>query len=117
MIQGCANAFMLLGVFGRMAGLPSGGPLLHGIVVGALWHITSLWCLARLLGAWLGPRPSRRRVLAWLLLKFPALYLFAAVCLRHSAISIVGFGIGFTIVLVVAIGWFVARAQYLAHGC
>lgn len=93
-----------------------GGALLRGIIVGALWHLTSLWCLARLLSAWLGPQPSRRRVLTWLLLKFPALYVVAIMCLRQPSISIAGFGIGFTLVLIAAMGWFAARAMRLAHG-
>ena len=75
-----------------------------GIFAGGTWNMASLWCLARLLSAWLGPAASRRRVIGWLLVKFPLLYLVVFTLLRHPAVSLVGFGIGFTIVLVVALG-------------
>ncbi len=81
-----------------------------GIVAGILWNVASLWCLTRMLGAWLGPQPSRRRAIGWLLIKFPLLYLGAYVLLRH-AVSPIGFSIGFSLALIGALAWFVACAQ------
>lgn len=77
-----------------------------GVVAGGGWNIASLWCLTRLLSAWLGPERSRRRVLRWLLVKFPLLYALAILGLRTPGFSIVGFGIGFTVVLLVVVGRF-----------
>ena len=84
-----------------------------GILIGGAWNLSSLWCLGQLLGAWLGPTPSQRRAVGWLLVKFPALYLLAFGYLSRPAASVVGFGIGFTVVLAVATGWCVLRAQRL----
>ena len=81
-----------------------------GIVAGMAWNATSLWCLSKLLHAWLGPQPSRRRVLLWLAVKFPLLYGGVWVLLRTPEISMVGFGIGFSLVLVGAMVWLVRRA-------
>jgi hypothetical protein len=85
-----------------------------GILLGGAWNLASLWCLAHLLGAWLGRPPSRRRALGWLLLKFPLLYALAFAAFRCPSVSVVGFGIGFTVVLVMAIGWFVVSLQRVA---
>lgn len=82
-----------------------------GILAGGVWNLASLWCLTRLLAAWLGPNPSRRRAIAWLMLKFPLLYLVVFGVFHVPAISVVGFGIGFTIVLVVAVASLARRAQ------
>ena len=73
-----------------------------GIAAGGLWNMASLWCLMQLLDAWLGARPSRRRAILWLLVKFPLLYLVIVMALRWPSISLVGFGIGFTLVLALA---------------
>ena len=118
-----------------------------GVFAGAWWNAASLWCLARLLSAWLGPTPSRRRaiswphhpssaqradgdgeefnpapskwardrrVVGWLLIKFPLLYAIVFVVLRTPTMSVIGFGLGFSAVLVCAIGSFVLHAQPLA---
>ena len=85
-----------------------------GILSGGACNLVSLWCLAHLLGAWLGPQPSRRRVLGWFLLKFPLLYLFVFSLPRASYISLIGFGIGFTVVLIVAMGGFAFHTQRMA---
>ena len=99
------------------------GPAL-GILVGGLWNLLSLWCLIHLLNAWvvpppvlglreagrkpplpLGPRLRRgTQVGGWLLVKFPLLYALLFVSFRHQAVSLLGFGVGFTVVLVVALG-------------
>jgi hypothetical protein len=85
-------------------------PFVLGLAAGAAWNLASLWLLTRLLGAWLGPRPSTRRAIGWLLLKFPLLYLGAFVLLRHPSISVIGFGIGFTLVLAVAVAALALKA-------
>jgi hypothetical protein len=90
-----------------------GATMLAGVLVGAAWNFASLWCLARMLAAWLGPRASRRRALSWLLVKFPLLYLLGFVILRDRSVSIVGFGIGFTIVLAAALVALTVRTQRL----
>ena len=82
-----------------------------GVVTGGLWSLANLWCLERLLSAWLRPQPSRRRALGWVLVKFPLLYFIAFMLLRASFMSLVGFGIGFTVVLAVAIWRFTLRAR------
>ncbi len=85
-----------------------------GTLAGAAWNLASLWCLTRLLNAWLGPHPSRWQALGWLMVKFPLLYLALIALLRTPACSVVGFGIGFTIVLAVQLGRFVIQPQPLS---
>ena len=87
---------------------------LAGGIAGAVWNALNLWCLTRLLQAWLGPRPSRRLALGWLLAKFPLLYAAAWVCLSHPGSSAAGFGVGFTVVLIAAMAWFAFQAQRMA---
>ena len=82
-----------------------------GVIAGGFWNLANLWCLERLLSAWLRPQPARRRALGWVLVKFPLLYLVAFMLFRASFMSLVGFGIGFTVVLAVAIWWFAVRAR------
>ncbi len=82
------------------------------VLVGGMWNVASLWCLAHLLRAWLGPQPSQRRTIGWLLVKFPLLYVAVIALLRSPAMSAVGFGIGFTVVLLIAMAWF---ARTLHH--
>lgn len=86
-------------------------PMGVGVMAGGLWNAASLWCLAGLLSAWLGPHPSRRRTIGWLLLKFPLLYLVLLSLPGRVMISMVGFGVGFSLVLLIVLGWFIARAQ------
>ena len=88
------------------------GPAL-GIVGGGMWNLLNLWCLIRLLRAWLGSQRSSRRVLGWLLLKFPLLYGLLFVVFRHQTISLLGFGIGFTVVLLAALGVLAASAHQM----
>ena len=38
---------------------PSNVRVAVGVLAGGAWGAANLWCLSRLLGAWLGPRPSR----------------------------------------------------------
>ena len=87
-----------------LASLTGERRIAFGILVGGTWNLLSLWCLVHLLNAWLGPKRSSRRAIGWLLLKFPLLYALIVVAFGHRAISLLGFGIGFTVVLVVALG-------------
>ena len=84
-----------------------------GVLAGGGWNAASLWSLRRMLGAWLGPRPSWRRALGWLFVKFPCLYLLAFALLRLPTISAMGFGVGFTIVLLLGIVWGARQAMRL----
>ena len=93
------------------------GPMAaSGVLAGGLWNLASLWCLAQLLAAWLGARPSRRRAILWLSVKFPLLYLAAFTLLRQPGFSLVGFGVGFSIVLAVAVVALAANARQMVHG-
>ena len=89
-------------------------PLATGILAGGSWNLASLWCLAHLLNAWLGPQRSRRLALGWLILKFPLLYVLAFGFVRASIGSLVGFGVGFTLVLIVVVGGLAIRARPLS---
>lgn len=95
------------------------GPRAVGsVLAGGLWNLASLWCLTRLLGAWL-PRPTsgrRRVVLGWLALKGALLALLIGVILRAPWLSFIGFGIGFTIVLIVIVASFALHARQLVAG-
>ena len=81
------------------------------VLVGGAWNLASVWCLARLLGAWLGPQPSTRRAIAWLFMKGGLLAFLLFGILRSPAISVVGLCIGFTVALVVVVGNLARRAQ------
>ena len=85
-----------------------------GVGVGGIWNLASLWCLVQLLNAWLGQSPSKKRALGWLLVKFPCLYGLAFLLLWTRAVSPVGFGIGFTIVLLMMMGGMALRATSFA---
>lgn len=94
-------------------------PLLLGLFVGGGWGLASLACLGRLLDAWLRPRPSTRRVVGWLLVKFPLLYLVALLVLRGSPTYLFGFGLGFTLSLAAVIARLAWRGRpepMRAHG-
>ena len=99
-------------------------PLALGVLAGGLWNLANLYCLTRLLTAWLGPprpaghdgrggRRSTRRVVGWLLVKFIALYFLAFALLRLPGVSPVGFGVGFTVVLIGAVWLLALRARRL----
>ncbi len=88
-----------------------------GVLAGGLWNAASLWCLAGLLKAWMGPAPSQRRAIAWLLVKFPLLYAVAFAALRLPPVSLIGFGIGFTVTLaaVVVSLWRLAPRMHMGR--
>ena len=91
-----------------------------GVLVGGVWNLASLWCLVHLLTAWLGPHPSRRRAIGWLLLKVALLALLVFGMLRRPGLSIAGFCVGLSVVLVVVVGHFALHAQRIvvdrSHG-
>ena len=83
-----------------------------GMLAGGAWNLASFWCLARLLRAWLGhAQPSKRRVVGWVLLKFPLLYIAVFGLLRLPCIAPLGFGLGFTLVLAVMLLGFVQSSN------
>ena len=93
------------------------GPRMVGsILAGGLWNLASLWCLTRLLGAWLRPDPSRSRVGGWLALKGALLALLVGVVLRAPWLSFIGFGIGFTIMLIIVMASFALRSRRVIAG-
>lgn len=87
---------------------------LIGVAAGGAWNAANLWSLARLLQAWLISPRSLRRVIGWLVVKFPLLYVLAFLALRSAKISVIGFSIGFTVVLLAAVGHFLLRAARVA---
>ena len=104
-----SGAGAIIGVWDRAIAL--------GVVAGGIWNLASLWCLARLLQAWLGPQPSRRRAIGWVLLKFPLLYIVLFGVLSRPVVSPVGFGAGFSLMLLMMLGWWLARRRTLfTHG-
>ncbi|MBI4342495.1 MAG: hypothetical protein HY599_03920 [Candidatus Omnitrophica bacterium] len=92
-------------------------PSAAGLLAGAAWNFASVWTLSRLLNAWLSPQRSRRHVVGWLAAKLAVLYPLAALFLQTYPGTAVGFGIGFTVALLVVIGWYaLATQRSLAHG-
>ena len=110
------QAAIALAVCAALAQAGWGPMAAAGVLVGGLWNLASLWCLSQLLAAWLGPQPSRRRAIVWLCVKFPLLYLAAFALLRQPGLSLLGFGVGFSVVLVVAVAALAANARQLVHG-
>lgn len=93
------------------------GRLALGVLSGGLWNLASLWCLLRLLRAWLGRSSSRPwQVAGWLLMKFPLLYLLVFSMWRAPAIALIGFGVGFTIVLTAVVGALACETRPLMAG-
>ena len=93
--------------------------MLLGVVAGGLWNVLNLWCLTHLLRVWVGTNPSTRRALAWAAVKFPVLYGAAIALIRNPSVSIAGFCLGFTGVLLAAglRSLFIARrSEVLQHG-
>jgi hypothetical protein len=90
-----------------------------GIAAGGCWGLANLWCLARVLNAWLGAH-SRRRAITWLLVKLAVLYPVAIATLSADPRLSPGFGLGFGVALVVVIAgiaWNVRRAAAVSsHG-
>ena len=88
---------------------------------GGAWNLVNLWCLRCALNAWLCERPSYRRSLGWFVVKFPVWYAVAVGLLLVPGISVVGFGLGFIVVLTSALLFGVITSQRalpapLSHG-
>ncbi len=77
-----------------------------GIIVGGAWNLASLWCLTRMLQAWIGPQPSQRRAIIWLLMKFPLLYAAIFFIFQTKIVSFSSFSVGFTLVLLITLACF-----------
>jgi len=74
------------------------------ILAGGLWNVANVWCLARALGVWLNPHPApRRQQIGWFIVKFPLLYAAVFGLVQCPGISLVGFGIGFLVVIIAAV--------------
>ena len=101
---------MGLAVSVALVALVSGASAAVGVLTGGLWNLLSLWALTQLLSVWLGPDRSNRKVVAWVLIKFPLLYVLAFALLQVRFISSVGFAAGFSIVLIIAIATFAVNA-------
>ena len=95
-----------------------------GIAAGGLWNLASLWCLMRLLRAWVsapsaGGQPNRRAI-GWLIVKLAGLYPLAVLFLANPSNSRIGFGVGFTLVLTAGLTVVLLRTQRTtlarAHG-
>lgn len=106
-----AAAALILPVLGAWFWGPRVG---FGVFAGGIWNLANFWCLTRLLSAWLGPQQSRRRVIGWLLVKCPLLYGAAFALLSHPAVSVIGFSIGFTVVLVSVMIFVALRIRQIA---
>ncbi len=95
-------------------------PMAAGLCAGATWNLVNLTCLAGLLHACITPQSSKRWAIAWFVVKFPLLYAIGYQVLRRPDISILGFGIGFTLMLLLVLGWFTFQIPYLlpvrSHG-
>jgi hypothetical protein len=81
-----------------------------GIAAGGCWSLANLWCLAKVLKAWLGVR-SRRRAITWLLIKLAILYPLAIALLSANPRLSPGFGLGFSVALIVVIAGFAWNAR------
>ena len=81
-----------------------------GVLAGGAWNLASVWTFGHVLRAWLGPMRSHKRALLWLLVKFPLLYLLAIGLLHNLRVSAIGFGIGFTVVMVAIVVKFACQA-------
>lgn len=98
---------------------PANPPMAIGVLAGGAWNLASLWVLMRLLDAWMGKAPSQKRAIGWLIAKFTLLYPSAFLLLRHPASSPMGFGLGFTLVLLIGLAAFFVQAQRsigVSHG-
>ena len=90
-------------VVAAMAGALFGIEVALSILAGGLWNVANIWCLARALGVWLSPQPAPRRYqIGWFLVKFPLLYAAVFGLVQLPGISLMGFGIGFLVVITAA---------------
>jgi hypothetical protein len=95
------------------------------VLAGGLWNLVNLSCLIALLGAWVQRGPAQRQrprpqgwparlmqqPLFWMLLKFPLLYGGVFLIFLKTDVAHLGFGVGFTVALAVAVKAALAQAQ------
>lgn len=98
-----------------VAGLRVGPAFAVGVLSGGAWSLVNLWCLARALRVWLAPQTSRRRAVAWFLVKFPLVYAVAIALLMRSPAHAAGFGVGLTLVLLSALAASLLTIQHAAQ--
>lgn len=79
-----------------------------GVIAGGAWNLASLWCLTRLLQAWIGPKPSQKKAVFWVLVKFPLLYSAIFIVFHTRLFSLAAFSVGFSVVLLIALGAFIS---------
>lgn len=114
MMNSRLNLWSLAAAVLVIASLPAwwwGPRMVASMLAGGVWNVGSLWCLSHVLGAWLRPQPDKRRALTWLGIKLAWLGALAALVLNAPWLSLVGFGIGLTVVLIVVIAGLGLRAK------
>lgn len=97
------------------------------IAAGGLWNLLNITCLIRFLLVLTEQEPGSKRskpaslrLALWFLVKFPLLYGAAFLLLWKLNISALGFAVGFSVVLLIAVfaGWMQASQSQgvAAHG-
>ncbi|MDP3703325.1 MAG: ATP synthase subunit I [Candidatus Omnitrophota bacterium] len=103
-LRGILLAGLVATAVAAMGGAPFGIETALGILAGGLWNVANVWCLARALGVWLSPKLApRRHQVGWFIVKFPLLYAVLFGLVQLPGISLMGFGIGFLIVIMAAV--------------
>ena len=89
-----------------------GFPFALGWLAGGVWNVFNIFLLCRLM-ALLDDNQAHRgkRAALWLTLKFGILYPLGVLILWTKAVNLVGFVIGFTVVLAVVAGMFVLQRK------
>lgn len=82
-----------------------------GVAAGGIWNLASLWCLTRMLHAWIGPNASQKRAVFWVLIKFPLLYSAIFILFHKRLVPLAAFSVGFSIVLLIAMAVFVSSLR------
>ena len=104
-LRGILLACLVTTAVAAMGGAPFGGQVALGILAGGLWNVANIWCLARALGVWLSPTLApRRHQVGWFIVKFPLLYAALFGLVQLPGISLMGFGIGFLVVIIASVG-------------
>src|SRR3989338_1762545 len=102
-LRGILLACLVTTAVAAMAGALFGVQVALGILAGGLWNVANVWCLARALGVWLSPKLApRRHQVGWFIVKFPLLYAALFGLVQLPGISLMGFGIGFLVVITAA---------------
>ena len=103
-LRGILLAGLVATAIAAMGGAPFGVQVALGILAGGLWNVANVWCLARALGVWLSPKLApRRHQIGWFIVKFPLLYAAVFGLVQLPGISLMGFGIGFLVVIMATV--------------